>query len=168
MGAIDDVMALEDQEKLDQQQAASNARQYNADGSAKANDFQPPKLPESAFPARLDAGPRGMALPGLRKALKTTIGGERLEIVVEDAAQLPPAIAATRSFADGRPEPDEAGRRLIVPLRESVRLVDVVRALDAEGVEAVDVQRREATLDDVFLTLTGSRPAEEPQEEIAA
>jgi hypothetical protein len=56
MGAIDDVMALEDQEKLDQQQAASNARLYNADGSAKANDFHPPKLPESAFPARLDAG----------------------------------------------------------------------------------------------------------------
>ncbi len=56
MGAIDDVMALEDQEKLDQQQAANNARQYNADGSAKANDFRPPKLPESAFPARLDAG----------------------------------------------------------------------------------------------------------------
>jgi len=55
MGAIDDVMALEDQEKLDQQQAASNARLYNADGSAKANDFHPPKLPESAFPARLDA-----------------------------------------------------------------------------------------------------------------
>jgi len=105
---------------------------------------------------------------GTPSELKTTIGGERLEIVVEDAAQLPPAIAATRSFADGRPEPDEAGRRLIMPLRESVRLVDVVRALDAEGVEAVDVQRREATLDDVFLTLTGSRPAEEPQEEIAA
>ena len=105
---------------------------------------------------------------GTPSELKTTIGGERLEIVVEDASELEPAIAATRSFADGRPEPDEAGRRLTVPLRERVRLVDVVRALDAEGVEAVDVQRREATLDDVFLTLTGSRPAEDPQEELAA
>ena len=104
---------------------------------------------------------------GTPTELKTTIGGERLEIVVEDPAELPAAIEATRSFADGRAEPDEAGRRLIVPLRERVRLVDVVRALDAQGVEAVDVQRREATLDDVFLTVTGSRP-EEPSEEAAA
>ncbi len=57
MGAIDDVMALDDQEKIDQQQAANNnARLYNADGSAKANDFRPPKLPESAFPGGLNTG----------------------------------------------------------------------------------------------------------------
>ncbi len=55
MGAIGDVRALEDQEKLDQQQAANNARLYNADGSAKANDFVPPKLPPSTFPVGLDA-----------------------------------------------------------------------------------------------------------------
>ncbi len=105
---------------------------------------------------------------GTPDELKTTIGGERLEIVVEDAGELPAAIEAMLPFADGRPEPDQADRRLIVPLRERVRLVDVVRALDAEGVEAVDVQRREATLDDVFLTLTGGKPAPEPSEEIAA
>ena len=78
------------------------------------------------------------------------------------------AIAATLAFADGRPETDDTERRLIVPLREHVRLVDVVRALDAEGVEAVDVQRREATLDDVFLTVTGARPTESASEELAA
>jgi ABC-2 type transport system ATP-binding protein len=105
---------------------------------------------------------------GTPSELKSTIGGERMEIVVEDAADLTAAIDATRSFADGRPEPDQGGRRLIVPLRERVRLVDVVRALDAAGVEAVDVQRREATLDDVFLTLTGTTPDEEPREEVAA
>jgi ABC-2 type transport system ATP-binding protein len=105
---------------------------------------------------------------GTPSELKTTIGGERLEIVVDDPRELPASIDATRSFADGRPEPDEAGRRLIVPLRERVRLVDVVRALDAKGVEAVDVQRREATLDDVFLTLTGTKPDGAPAEEVAA
>jgi ABC-2 type transport system ATP-binding protein len=105
---------------------------------------------------------------GTPNELKTTIGGERLEIVVEHAGELQAAIEATRSFADGRPESDEAERRLIVPLRERVRLVDVVRALDAAGVEAVDVQRREATLDDVFLTLTGGKPTPQPSEEIAA
>jgi uncharacterized protein YukE len=53
MSGIGDAMALEQQGKIDQQQAASNARLYNADGSAKANDYRPPKLPESAFPASL-------------------------------------------------------------------------------------------------------------------
>lgn len=51
MGAYGDVLALEQQDKLNQQQAAINARLYNADGSGKANDYRPPKLPESAFPS---------------------------------------------------------------------------------------------------------------------
>ena len=33
-------------------------------------------------------------------------------------------------------------------------VIDVIRALDAAGVDAVDLNRRQATLDDVFLTLT--------------
>jgi hypothetical protein len=39
--------------------------------------------------------------------------------------------------------------------------MEVVRALDAAGVDALDVHRREATLDDVFLTLTETVPATE-------
>ena len=56
MSGVGDALELAQQEKLDQQQAANNAGQYNADGSAKANDFRAPKIPQSAFPARLDAG----------------------------------------------------------------------------------------------------------------
>ena len=55
MSGVGDALELAQQEKLDQQQAANNARQYNADGSAKANDFRTPKMPQSAFPASLDA-----------------------------------------------------------------------------------------------------------------
>jgi hypothetical protein len=47
-------------------------------------------------------------------------------------------------------------------VRPGTRLIEVVRALDTAGVDAVDVQRREATLDDVFLTLTdGTSPRAE-------
>jgi hypothetical protein len=56
VSGVGDALELQEQEKLDQQQAANNARQYNADGSAKANDFRPPAMPASSFPANLDAG----------------------------------------------------------------------------------------------------------------
>jgi hypothetical protein len=56
VSGFDDALELQEQEKLDQQQAANNARQYNADGSAKTNDFHPPTIPASSFPAHLDAG----------------------------------------------------------------------------------------------------------------
>ena len=36
--------------------------------------------------------------------------------------------------------------------------MDVVRALDAAGVEVLEIERRGASLDDVFLAVTGSRP----------
>ena len=47
MGGYGDALALEQQEQLDQQQAAANSRLYNPDGSWKANDFTPPALPET-------------------------------------------------------------------------------------------------------------------------
>jgi hypothetical protein len=42
------------------------------------------------------------------------------------------------------------------------RLIDVVRRLDESGVDASDVHRREATLDDVFLSLTRPSTQEVP------
>jgi hypothetical protein len=44
--------------------------------------------------------------------------------------------------------------------------MEIVRALDSGGVEAVDVHRREPTLDDVFLTLV--KAPRVPAEEVAA
>jgi uncharacterized protein YukE len=56
MGGYGDALALEQQEQLDQQQAAANSRLYNPDGSGKANDFTPPALPDSAFPPSVAGG----------------------------------------------------------------------------------------------------------------
>jgi uncharacterized protein YukE len=50
MGGSYDARMLEQQNKLDAQQAARNAALYNPDGSAKADDYRPPRLPESSFP----------------------------------------------------------------------------------------------------------------------
>jgi ABC-2 type transport system ATP-binding protein len=106
---------------------------------------------------------------GSPEELKRRIGGDRIEVVVDSAADLPRADEALRRYADGEAghHPDE--RRLVVPLRGHVRLIEIVRALDAAGVDAVDVQRREPTLDDVFLTLVGGTAAgDESPQEVAA
>ena len=46
-------------------------------------------------------------------------------------------------------------RDLAVRLREGIGMVDVIRAMDADGVVVDDVELRAPTLDDVFLAKTG-------------
>ena len=91
--------------------------------------------------------------------LKRRVGGERIEVTAPATADLDGAARALEGFADGAVGIDDG--RLIVPVRDGTRLMEVVRALDLAGVDAIDVQRRDATLDDVFLTLTNNT---EPQE----
>ena len=55
-------------------------------------------------------------------------------------------------------DPDEL--LVTAPVHRGTRLIEVVRALDQEGIDAADIHRREPTLDDVFLTLTGTRRVE--------
>ncbi|MCU1389829.1 MAG: Daunorubicin/doxorubicin resistance transporter ATP-binding protein DrrA, partial [Ilumatobacteraceae bacterium] len=58
---------------------------------------------------------------------------------------------------------DEDLLTVSIALNDGTRLIDVVRTLDDAGVDAVDMNRREATLDDVFLTLTSpNRDADAP------
>ena len=96
--------------------------------------------------------------------LKARIGGERIVVNVTEHDELAPAIEALERFADGRIDRDPEETAVTAPVAPGTRLVEVVRALDQAGIEAADVHRREATLDDVFLTLTGSRRAPEPAE----
>jgi len=59
VGGYFDELMLQEQEKAQQQQAARNARLYNPDGSAKANDYRPP--PPLSAPAFPGVEPRGGA-----------------------------------------------------------------------------------------------------------
>jgi ABC-2 type transport system ATP-binding protein len=94
--------------------------------------------------------------------LKARIGGERLEVSVGDGGDLDAAAAALAPFASDAPFVDRDSGLAVAPVDPGVALVDVVRSLDAAGVAVTDLHRRQATLDDVFLTLTETR------EEVAA
>ena len=90
---------------------------------------------------------------GTPSELKQRYGGERIVVNVADAAALTIARGALAVFASNG-DIDVDGTQLAVAARAGTRLVEVVRALDAAGIEAVDVRRRDPTLDDVFLSLT--------------
>jgi ABC-2 type transport system ATP-binding protein len=94
---------------------------------------------------------------GSSSQLKAQHGGERVVVTVDAAEELPAAARALEQVAAGAPEIDQEGLFVAAPASESTRLIEVVRALEEGGVDAHDVRRREATLDDVFFSLTSPR-----------
>jgi ABC-2 type transport system ATP-binding protein len=94
--------------------------------------------------------------------LKARHGGERVVVTVDDAEELPAAATALERVAAGAPEIDREELLVTAPASEATRLIEVVRALEEAGVDAHDVRRREATLDDVFFSLTGPRAGAAP------
>jgi ABC-2 type transport system ATP-binding protein len=85
--------------------------------------------------------------------LKARVGGERVVLTVADGALAPAAATLTR-LAGERANTDEERREVSVPVPDG-GLFAVVRALDEARVPASDIAVRGATLDDVFLALTG-------------
>src|SRR5215213_1338160 len=100
---------------------------------------------------------------GTPNELKDRVGGERLEVTLEDYDQEPAAIEALAPLADERPKCDHG--ILVMPLNKSRGdIAEAVRRLDAANVEIADIAIRRPTLDDVFISLTG-HAAEEPQDQ---
>ena len=93
---------------------------------------------------------------GTADSLKADVGGERIEVVLAETADLDAARAILRQVATGEVLVDEHTRRLTAPVSGGGKvLVDALGRLDGEGIEVLDVGLRRPTLDDVFLTLTG-------------
>jgi ABC-2 type transport system ATP-binding protein len=100
---------------------------------------------------------------GAPHELKAQVGGDRLELVVGDNANLPAASAILARVATAEPEVDAAAGRIsaLVPQRVTA-LTELVRVLADAGIEVDDIGLRRPTLDDVLLHLTGHR-AETPK-----
>lgn len=94
---------------------------------------------------------------GSPSRLKARHGGERVVVTVDEVEDLVPVAQALEKVAAGTPEIDQEGLFVAAPASESTRLIEVVRALEEGGIDAHDVRRREATLDDVFFSLTSPR-----------
>jgi len=102
---------------------------------------------------------------GTPAQLKASVGGEHLEIILAAGSDLEAAVVAVKPFATDAIRADGDGLRLSVPVAAAEGLsTRVVRALDSAGVEVNDVTIQRASLDDVFLSLTGSDAEASPTE----
>jgi ABC-2 type transport system ATP-binding protein len=91
---------------------------------------------------------------GSSDELKRRVGGDRLELRLDDPNRCGAAAAALATIAEGSPFIEDGTLR--VPLRmRAGAIAEAVRLLDEEGIGIDDIALRSPTLDDVFLMLTG-------------
>jgi ABC-2 type transport system ATP-binding protein len=101
---------------------------------------------------------------GTPNELKSRVGGERLEVTLEEYDQEPAAIEALAPLTDERPKCEHG--ILVMPLRRGLGgIAEAVRRLDTAGVEISDIAVRRPTLDDVFIQLTGHAAEESADED---
>ena len=111
--------------------------------------------------ARIAIIDRGKVIAeGTPDELKSKAGDDVIQVHVTHLDDIDRAIGVLTPMGSEAPRVDRPTRSVAVPVANgSARLLDAVRALDAIGLEVSDIGLRRATLDEVFLTLTG-RPAE--------
>ena len=99
---------------------------------------------------------------GTSDQLKAQIGGERVEVVVHDRERIEDTARVLARHGKGDTKVERHTRKITAPVTGGAKLLaEVIRALDAEGIEIDDIGLRRPTLDDVFIALTG-HAAEEP------
>jgi ABC-2 type transport system ATP-binding protein len=97
----------------------------------------------------IDAG--RVIAEGTPDELKATLGGDRIDVMVHDTAELERAITVIGEHA----EVDRDRLLISVPVRDRVAaLTQVARALQDAHIDMADLALRRPTLDEVFLSLT--------------
>jgi ABC-2 type transport system ATP-binding protein len=101
---------------------------------------------------------------GTSDELKDQVGGERLDVRLEDPTDADRAVAALADIGDGRPTCEDIVVHVPIRRRSGV-IAEAVRRLDDADVGIDDISVRRPTLDDVFIALTGHAAEEEPAEQ---
>ncbi len=105
---------------------------------------------------------------GTSDQLKDRLGGERLEVRLDEGADADAALRALSPMSDEPSTCEEGVLRVNVRRRQGA-IVEAVRRLSEAGVGVDDLSLRRPTLDDVFLSLTGHAAEDgDPEEEQAA
>ncbi|WP_055601472.1 ATP-binding cassette domain-containing protein [Streptomyces aureus] len=107
---------------------------------------------------------------GTSDQLKAQTGGERVEVVVHGSGMIADARGVLARYGiagigHGEVSVEDHTRKLTVPVAGGAKLLaEVIRDLDAVGVEIDDIGLRRPTLDDVFISLTGHAAEREAEE----
>jgi ABC-2 type transport system ATP-binding protein len=107
---------------------------------------------------------------GTADELKRRVGGELLEVVIDNPGYLPDARRALEAISESEAYVDKDAKRVSVPIASHDGVLTMaIRQLDEAGVHVDDIGFRRPTLDEVFLSITG-HPAEErtDPEEVSA
>lgn len=92
---------------------------------------------------------------GTSDALKKDVGGERLEVIVEDS-QLKLAAEIISRVSGTAANIDESMRSVSAPVKSGTKsLMDALREFDDAKLHPLDIGLKRPSLDDVFLALTG-------------
>jgi ABC-2 type transport system ATP-binding protein len=93
---------------------------------------------------------------GTSNELKSQVGGDRIEIVVESAQDVSKAAIAISEFGSAPAITEDLTKTILLPVAGgSTAIVNIVRKLDENNISIADIALRRPTLDDVFLSLTG-------------
>jgi ABC-type multidrug transport system ATPase subunit len=104
---------------------------------------------------------------GTAAELKATIGAEVLVLRLADPARTSDAAAEVADLATiDEPQVDVAAGEVRLAVASPGASAEAVRRLDARRLQLAAVQLEQPSLDDVFLTLTGRRPASDSPEEM--
>jgi ABC-2 type transport system ATP-binding protein len=99
---------------------------------------------------------------GTSDQLKAQTGGERVEVVVHERDRIEDAARSLAGFGKGEAKVEPHQRKITVPVTGGAKLLaEVIRDLDAQGIEIDDIGLRRPTLDDVFISLTGHAAEQE-------
>jgi oleandomycin transport system ATP-binding protein len=102
---------------------------------------------------------------GTPAQLKTRVGGQVLLAQPADPSDLPAAERILASFAKDGEATHSDGQVVSVTVGDRSALGQAVRRLDGEGIAIDDLSLRRASLDEVFLAITGHLAEEHDEEQ---
>jgi len=106
---------------------------------------------------------------GTSNELKSQVGGDRIEIVVESASDVTKAADLIQEFGSAPATTEELIKTVLLPVAGgSTAVVNIVRKLDENKIAIADIALRRPTLDDVFLSLTGHATEDSQENSVPA